>query len=101
MQATAVAAAFWQPQVQSDPRQVLQVQRFCFDSFMRGSNEVRVAEHGAQCKDQPADGLERNGYSGRTLAGEIPNILLNVREKCAESAKPPAWAASVSVLPDT
>ena len=45
--------------------------------------------------------IERNGYSGRTLTGASPNILLNVREKCAESANPPAWAASVRVSPAT
>lgn len=33
--------------------------------------------------------IERSGYSGRTLAGVMPNMLLNVREKCAESANPP------------
>lgn len=45
--------------------------------------------------------IARNGYSGRTLAGAIPNIFLNVREKCAESAKPAACAASVSDSPPT
>ena len=35
------------------------------------------------------------------VAGAIPNILLNVRERCAESAKPPMWAASVSDSPAT
>ena len=33
--------------------------------------------------------IERSGYCGRTLAGVMPNMLLKVREKCAESAKPP------------
>jgi len=42
-----------------------------------------------------------SGYSGRTLAGVMPNIFLNVREKCAESAKPPSWAASVKLHPFT
>jgi len=46
-------------------------------------------------------GLERNGYSGRTLIGAMPNIRRNVREKCAESAKPAESAASVRESPPT
>ncbi len=65
------------------------------------SIDFRVVQHGMKSRETRPRRLERNGYSGRTLAGEMPNIRLKVREKCAESAKPPANAASVNVPPAT
>lgn len=41
-------------------------------------------------------GLPRIGDQSRTsVAGFMPNIRLNVRVRCAESANPASWAASV------
>lgn len=95
-----VAACFWQPHLQSGPLQGLQAQGFRVASFMRVSiGSVVITRR--QCMEALSSELERNGYSGRTLTGEIPNIRLKVREKWAESANPPAYAASVSVLPAT
>jgi len=37
----------------------------------------------------------------RSAEGLMPNIALKVREKCARSAKPEAWAASVSEVSNT
>jgi hypothetical protein len=43
---------------------------------------------------------EEAAYSPRTsMLGAIPNILRQVRLRCAESAKPQACAASVQLIP--
>jgi hypothetical protein len=44
---------------------------------------------GSDSIHHPRRAIEQNGYSSRTLAGAMPNIRRKVREKCAESAKPP------------
>jgi hypothetical protein len=43
--------------------------------------------------------IERNGYDNLSEAAGNPNMRLNVRLKCAESANPASWAASVRLLP--
>lgn len=43
--------------------------------------------------------LERKGYVMRSVAGATPNIRLNVRLKCEESAKPASCADCVNDAP--
>lgn len=102
LQAQAVSVeASWQPQLHSAPEHDSQAQRWLVSSIMGGSPNRSGLRTRAQFRGAPRGKLECSGYSGRTLAGDMPNIFLKVRDRCAESAKPPACAASVSEFPAT